>query len=98
MRRISTWQTITTAFTVAAIVYAIRTKQAEGTFLKVPYDFRMPTLQRFRERFWNPEDPRIFTPRFFGVGWSLNVYQLLEWLRADRGHDGPADPLEEPDR
>ena len=98
MGRMSTWRTITTAFTVAAIVYAIRTKQADGTFLKVPYDFRMPTLHRFRERFWNPDDPRIFTPRFFGVGWSLNVYQLLEWLRTDRGQDDQAGALEEPDR
>ena len=76
MGRMSTWRTITTAFTVAAIVYAIRTKQPEGTFLKVPYDFRMPTLHRLRERFWNPDDPRIFIPHFFGVGWSLNLYQL----------------------
>jgi Family of unknown function (DUF5808) len=47
-----------------------------GTMLGIPYDFRMPTLSRVRERFWNPEDPRIFTPRVFGVGWDINLPSL----------------------
>lgn len=42
----------------------------------VPYDFRVPTLARVRERWWNPDDERIFTPREFGIGWSINLYQL----------------------
>ncbi|WP_216853636.1 DUF5808 domain-containing protein [Phytoactinopolyspora halotolerans] len=36
----------------------------------VPYDFRPPTMQRVRERMWAPDDPAIFTPHVFGVGWS----------------------------
>jgi hypothetical protein len=43
----------------------------------VPYDFRWPTLTRVRERWWNPDDPRLFTPHVFGVGWSLNLYRLV---------------------
>jgi uncharacterized membrane protein len=28
------------------------------------------------ERWWNPNDERVLTPHVFGVGWSLNLYQL----------------------
>ncbi len=42
----------------------------------VPYDFRPPTPARVLERWWNPDDPRLFTPHVFGVGWSLNLARL----------------------
>ena len=84
------WKAIATAFTVAAIVYAIRTRRSHGRFLRVPYDFRFPTLQRVRDRFWNPDDPRIFTPHVFGVGWSLNAFQALRWARGE-GPNAPQD-------
>lgn len=48
----------------------------EGNAFGVPYDFRPPTLNRLQERWWNPDDERILTPHFFGVGWSINLYQL----------------------
>ena len=44
----------------------------------VPYDLRIPTPSRIRERWWNPDDPRLFTPHVFGIGWSLNLYQLVQ--------------------
>ena len=47
----------------------------------IPYDFRFPTKERLRARLWNPEDPRIFTEHFFGVGWSVNFYALLDRLQ-----------------
>ena len=90
MRRLLNWQTITTAFTVATIVYAIKTRQPSGRFLKVPYDFRFPTLERVRQRLWNPEDPRIFTPNVFGVGWSLNFYHLVRLLKREPGEQAEA--------
>jgi uncharacterized membrane protein len=83
MKSLFRWKTIAAAFTVATIVYAIRTRQSHGRFLRVPYDFRFPTLQRLKRRFWNPDDPRIFTPHVFGVGWSINAYQLLRQLGGD---------------
>ena len=43
----------------------------------VPYDFRPPTLRRAKSRWWNPSDPRIFTPRTFGVGWDINIGRLV---------------------
>jgi hypothetical protein len=42
----------------------------------VPYDFRPPTFERFRDGLWNPSDPRLFVPTVFGVGWSINLAQL----------------------
>ncbi len=46
----------------------------------VPYDFRMPTIERFLEAYWNPYERRVFTPEVFGVGWAINFYTLLENL------------------
>ncbi|MBM4465896.1 MAG: hypothetical protein FJ014_10145 [Chloroflexi bacterium] len=46
----------------------------------VPYDFRPPTLERVREAYWNPDEPRIFTNRVLGLGWAINLYSLLQVL------------------
>ena len=71
------------ALTVGAAVYAVRTGQPIGRFLGVPYDFRVPTVDRLRDRFWNEDDERIFTPMVFGVGWSINFFRLVEKFQAD---------------
>ena len=89
MRSLFRWRTIATALAVATIAYAVRTRQSHGRFLRVPYDFRVPTLQRLKDRFWNPDDPRIFTPHVFGVGWSINAYQLLRQLGVDKSEVPP---------
>lgn len=47
----------------------------------IPYEFRPPTVQRLRQRVWNPEDPRIFTEHFFGVGWTINLASVLKKAR-----------------
>ena len=47
-----------------------------GRVLGVPYDFRVPSLERLRARLWNREDERVLTPMVFGIGWSVNLYQL----------------------
>jgi len=48
-----------------------------GTFLRVPYDWRRPTVARLEQRWWNPGDPRLFTPKSFGWGYDLNLARLL---------------------
>jgi hypothetical protein len=59
----------------------------------VPYDLRRPTVARFRERMWAPDDPRLIRPRVFGVGWTVNLGRLVflvrRWL-AGRRRDGSA--------
>jgi hypothetical protein len=47
-----------------------------GRVLGFPYDFRMPTVERLKARVWNPDDERILVPHVFGVGWTVNLYQL----------------------
>ncbi len=46
----------------------------------IPYDFRPPTMERFKESYWNPYERRVLTPEVFGVGWTINFYTLLENL------------------
>ena len=55
-----------------------------GTFLGIPYDWRWMSWAKVKERMWNPSDPRVFTPRVFGWGWSLNLYQLFRRLKIMR--------------
>ena len=39
----------------------------------VPYDFRIPTIDRLRGAYWAPDDDRVFSERVFGVGWAVNI-------------------------
>ncbi len=55
-----------------------------GKFLGIPYDFRLPTPRVWRERCWNREDPRLFTPHVFGWGWSINLYWVARCIRLVR--------------
>jgi hypothetical protein len=48
-----------------------------GKFLGVPYDLRRPTLARAKQRWWNPDEPRLFTPKTFGWGYDINLARLL---------------------
>ena len=44
----------------------------------IPYDFRLPTIDRLRDAFWNPYERRILTPQVFGIGWAINLYAIFE--------------------
>lgn len=46
----------------------------------VPYDFRIPSLERVRQAYWNPRSPKVFTDRPLGVGWAINIPTLLRRL------------------
>lgn len=65
----------------AAVVRELRLPKDErtwhGRIAGVPYDLRPPTPSRIRAAYWNPEDPRLFTPRVAGIGWGLNIARLL---------------------
>ena len=56
----------------------------------VPYDFRVPTWARVRERMWAPDRPRLFSPQVFGVGWTVNVGRVYKVLTAAIRSDRPA--------
>jgi hypothetical protein len=51
--------------------------QKTGKFLGVSYDWRRPTVARYKSRLWTPSDSRIFVPRAFGWGYDVNVARLL---------------------
>lgn len=42
----------------------------------VPYDLRPPTLDRFRQRLWAPDDERVVVPHAYGVGWTVNLGRI----------------------
>jgi Family of unknown function (DUF5808) len=49
-----------------------------GTFLGVPYDWRRQGFKaRLKQRWWNPAEPRLITPRAFGWGYALNFARLF---------------------
>ena len=58
-----------------------RVPDPQGTVIGVPYDWRRPSAARLRAGWWNPADPRLFTPKSFGWGFDLNLYRLLHWRR-----------------
>lgn len=55
-------------------------KTRTGRFLGVPYDWRRPTWERAKSRWWNSEDRRIFTPKSWGWGYSLNLAEIARRL------------------
>lgn len=71
---------------VAGAVYTELRKPPEGRTWHgkllgvVPYDFRMPTVERLRGAYWNPQSPKLFTDRPLGVGWSVNIPTVLRRL------------------
>ena len=84
MKRRHWFQIAWAIFTVAAVRHAIKSRQSHGSFKGVPFEFRFPTPSRIKERAWNPDDKRIFTPNVFGVGWGINAYQVRETWRSNR--------------
>jgi hypothetical protein len=69
----------------AAIATELAKPEAERTwhgrvFGVVPYDFRLPTWQRIRDAYWNPESDELFSDRVFGVGWAVNLYKAKTLL------------------
>ena len=71
---------------VAAVVKELRTPADQRTWHGVvagfvPYEFRVPTLDRMRERWWNPHNEHLLVPHVFGVGWTLNVGRVVSLVQ-----------------
>ncbi len=47
----------------------------------IPYDFRIPTIERIKEAYWNPDNAKIFMPEVWGIGWAVNIHAVLEKMR-----------------
>jgi hypothetical protein len=79
-------QLVSVGLVVAAVVKELRIPSEERTWHGVvagfvPYDFRVPTIARLRERVWAPEDEHLLNPHPFGVGWTLNVGRVVSLIR-----------------
>ena len=48
-----------------------------GTLFNIPYDFRLPTGERLRKTFWNKDTSNVLVPTAFGMGWTINLYPLI---------------------
>jgi Family of unknown function (DUF5808) len=59
-------------------------ERGTGRFLGIPYDWRRPTVERARSRWWNPDDHRIFTPKTYGWGYDVNLLEVARRLRLRR--------------
>ena len=74
------WRIALAIVGVVAIIQELRKPADQRTWHGkvadfVPYDFRMPTLERVRSTYWNPQGP-LLSDRVFGVGWTLNLGAL----------------------
>ena len=70
------------ALAAAAVAKELRRPRKErtwhGSLGKIPYDFRTPSPKRIKRSLWAPDDSRLFVPRAFGVGWSVNLANVKE--------------------
>jgi len=82
--RLATWGIATVAI-VRELQKPENEREWNGTVAGVvPYDFRWPTVDRAKDRLWNPDGP-LFGPQVFGVGWSLNFGRAVAMLRDSTG-------------
>ncbi|MEG3615361.1 DUF5808 domain-containing protein [Isoptericola haloaureus] len=70
------------ALVVAAVTKELQKDPADrewhGTVAGfVPYEFRIPTFARAKERLWDPEAEHVIGPQVFGVGWTVNVGRVV---------------------
>ena len=72
---------ISAVLVAAAVVKELRTPAEQRTWKGrlgfIPYDLRIPTFERLRRAWFDPDDSRLFTPRPLGVGWAINFGKLV---------------------
>ncbi len=71
---------------IAAIYQELRKPPAERTWHGkvggvIPYDFRVPTLERVKAAYWDPSSDTVFTDRVIGVGWAVNIPVLVRKMQ-----------------
>ncbi len=74
------------ALAIAAVIKELRLPKEERTWHGalggfVPYDFRMPSVDKIKTSMWNP-DGAIIVDRPFGVGWTLNIGAVVAKVRS----------------
>lgn len=86
------WRLVLAVIGVIAVIQELRKPADERTWHGkvadfVPYDFRMPTVARVRDTYWNSGGP-ILSSKVFGVGWAPNIRAVVDLLRRDEERTG----------
>lgn len=80
------WKLILAIVGVIAIIQELRKPSDErewhGRVGFFPYDFRMPTIGRLKETYWDPEGP-LLSGKVFGVGWAPNFGAMAGWFGSE---------------
>lgn len=71
--------------------------EGEGEVFGVPFETRGPTDPAVRSRIWAPDDPHIFVPRMFGLGWTVNLGAVAVRLGLIRPDDWDDESLDQVD-
>jgi len=76
----SIWRLALAIIGVVAVAQELKKPAEERTWHGkvadfVPYDFRKPTVERFKGAYWNPEGP-FLSSKVWGVGWAFNFGRL----------------------
>lgn len=77
--------------------YASDDDGGEATVFGVPWETRGPTDPSVRARVWDPSDARIFVPRMFGLGWTVNLGAVAVRLGLIRPDDWDDESLDDVD-
>jgi len=85
------WKLALAVIGAIAIVQELRKPSDERTWHGkvsdvVPYDFRLPTIDKVRLTYWNPDGPFI-SSKAFGVGWAFNFGALTKFVGENRSPD-----------
>lgn len=78
------WRLLLAIIGVIAVVQELRKPPEQRTWHGkvarfVPYDFRKPTMERFRVTYWNPDGP-VISSKAWGVGWAPNIGAMKRML------------------
>jgi hypothetical protein len=57
-------------------------RKEQGRFLGVPYSWRSLKREDAGKGPWDPDDRRIFTPKNYGFGYTINLAAI--WRRLTR--------------
>lgn len=51
--------------------------EKQASFIGIPYNWQWPTWKGINKRIWNKSDHRLFPPKAYGWGYTINFYELL---------------------
>lgn len=85
-RQMKPLKVLAAGLAIAAVIKELRLPKEERTWHGVlvgfvPYDFRIPTVDKIKKTFWDPAGT-IVVNRAFGIGWTINLGALVAKARA----------------